>query len=183
MRLPFIILTLCMISYLGTAQTDIITPLDTIILVSGKKMPSKVISVATSKVSFRKKGSNSIEDLPRKQIHKIIYTTGRVEQFNSLAFESVNTTDFKSVIITENSSDVDGLYALGSVEAKSGKNSRTAKSAEKSAIIKLQKKAAAMGGVYVLLNKNEAIGGYREIPTHMLSGVVYGFDPPKEKSN
>lgn len=155
---------------------------DTIILVSGKRVPGKIISVTTSKLVFKSEKTGKTDDVPRKQLHKAIYANGRVELFNKMAFEGITDGDFKSVILTENQADVEGLYALGHIEAKSGKSSRNAKSAERSASIKMQKKAAAMGGVYVLLTKNQAIGGYREVPTHVFEGVVYGFEPPEESN-
>lgn len=179
----FVVTVLLMLANCYTycqTETAIAVAADTIILVSGKKVPGKIVSLTTSKMTFKKQNSEKLEEIPRKQLHKAIYATGRVEKFNSLAFQSVNSTDYKSVIITENLSDVDGLFALGNIQAKSGKNSRNAKNAERSATIKLQKKAAALGGVYVLLTKNEAVGGYREVPTHYFEGVAYGFDPPAE---
>ncbi|MBQ9470116.1 MAG: hypothetical protein IJU72_04085 [Bacteroidales bacterium] len=177
MRAAILTITLSLASLLAFGQE---VP-DTIILVSGKRVPCKIISVSTSKMVYTNQKTGKKEDIARKQLHKAIYANGRVERFNNLAFESVSTTDFKAVILTENQADVEGLYVLGNIEAKSGKSSRNAKSAERSASIKMQKKAAAMGGVYVLLTKNQAIGGYREVPTHVFEGVVYGFDPPEEQ--
>lgn len=182
MRILIATLLLVLANCYVYCQTETATAVavDTVILVSGKKVPGKIISLTSAKMTFKKQNSEKLEEIPRKQLHKAVYSTGRVEKFNSLAFQSVNSTDFKSVIVTENPSDVDGLYALGNINAKSGKNSRSAKNAERSATIKLQKKAAALGGVYVLLTKNEAVGGYREVPTHYFEGVAYGFDPPAE---
>ncbi|MBR7068149.1 MAG: hypothetical protein IKI28_07520 [Bacteroidales bacterium] len=177
MKATILTIALCLSGLLAFGQEAAV---DTIILVSGKRIPGKIASVSTSKVVFKSEKTGKNEDIPRKQMHKAIFANGRVEMFNKMAFEAVSDADYKAVILTENQADVEGLYALGNIEAKSGKSSRNAKSAERSASIKMQKKAAAMGGVYVLLTKNQAIGGYREVPTHVFEGVVYGFEPPEE---
>ncbi len=154
--------------------------MDTIILVSSKKIIGKVQSVGSSKITFYKAETNKVEDITRKQIHKILYSNGRVEAFNSMAFQELETTNFQSVIITENPSDVEGLYAYGQIQAKSGTSSKTAKAAEKNARIRLQRRAAALGAIYVLITKSETRGGYKEVPTHFYEGIAYGVDPPKE---
>lgn len=154
---------------------------DTIILVSNRKLIGKVKNVSSSRITYIKKGTNKVKDLSRKQIHKIKYANGRVEKFNSLAFQMLDETDYKAVVITDNPQDVEGLYEYGSVAAKSGRTSRTAKAAERNARIRLQRRAAAMGALYVLITKSETRGGYREIPTHFYEGIAYGFEPPKKK--
>lgn len=164
---------------IGYAQDDGIM-MDTIILVSNKKIIGKVQSVGSSKITFYKADTKKVEDVTRKQIHKILYSNGRVEAFNSMAYQALDETNFQSVIVTENPSDVDGLYAYGEIKAKSGTSSKTAKAAEKNARIRLQRRAAALGAIYVLITKNETRGGYKEVPTHYYEGIAYGVDPPKE---
>lgn len=163
----------------GFAQTEGMS-MDTIILVSSKKIVCKVQSVGSTKITFFRPETQKTEEVTRKQIHKIKYSTGRVEAFNSMAFQEVEATNFQSVIITENQSDVEGLYAYGEIQAKSGTSSKTAKAAEKNARIRLQRRAAAMGALYVLITKSETRGGYKEVPTHYYEGIAYGVDPPKE---
>lgn len=176
-----IILTIVISSmtFLGFAQTDGMA-MDTIILVSSKKIIGKVQSVGSTKITFYKADTQKNEEVTRKQIHKIKYSSGRVEAFNSMAYQELEATNFQSVIITENPADVDGLYAYGDVESKSGTSSKTAKAAEKNARIRLQRKAAAMGALYVLITNSETRGGYKEVPTHYYKGIAYGIDPPKE---
>lgn len=164
---------------IGYAQDDGIM-MDTIILVSNKKIIGKVQSVGSSKITFYKADTKKVEDVTRKQIHKILYSNGRVEAFNSMAYQALDEANFQSVIVTENPSDVDGLYAYGEIKAKSGTSSKTAKAAEKNARIRLQRRAAALGAIYVLITKNETRGGYKEVPTHYYEGIAYGVDPPKE---
>ena len=67
------------------------------------------------------------------------------------------------------------------VDAKSSAGSRSAKSAKKSAVIRLQKKAAGLGGMIVLITKEESIGGFGEPPTYQVEGIAYGYEPPKKE--
>ncbi|MCB8964410.1 MAG: hypothetical protein H6536_05140 [Bacteroidales bacterium] len=178
-RILLIILTIAFGTAIGLAQTNG-SSLDTIILVSSKRIIGKVQNVGSSKISYVKGDTQKVEEITRKQIHKILYSNGRIEAFNSMAYQELDATSFQSVIITENPADVDGLYAYGQIKAKSGKTSKTAKAAEKNARIRLQRRAAAKGAMYVLITKSEVRGGYKEIPTHYYEGIAYGIDPPKE---
>lgn len=154
---------------------------DTIILVSGKKVLGRIQAVSPTKISYYPLNKNKIEEMTRKQVHKILYQTGRVEMFNKPAFEMVSEGDFKTVIITDKPDEVEGLFPLGKVDAQSSKNSRSAKAAQRSADIRLQKKAANMGAIMILITKRESKGGYGEIPTHFVEGVAYGLEAPKEQ--
>lgn len=154
---------------------------DTIVLVSGKKVMGRIQSVNSSKVSYYPQSKPKLEEMARKQVHKIFYNTGRVEFFNKPAFEMVSEGDFKTIVLTEKPEEVEGLFELGKVEAQSSKNSRNAKAAEHSADIRIQKKAANMGAIMVLITKRESKGGYGEVPTHFVEGIAYGFEAPKEQ--
>ncbi len=163
------------------ANQNGVQKVDTIILVSGKKLLGKIHGVSSSKISYFPLNKPKMEELARKQINKILYSTGKVEMFNKPAFEMVNQGDFKTIVLTDNPEEVNGLYELGKVNAQSSKNARDAKSAQQSANIRLQKKAANMGAYIVLIKKRESKGGYGEVPTHLVEGIAYGLDPPKEQ--
>ncbi len=175
MQRYLIILVFTVISSFASAQIA----MDTLILVSNRKIICKVQNVSSSKVTIIKKDSKVLEDYSRKQIHKIKYANGRVEQFNDLAFKMVDEKNYQAVVVTENTADVDGLYVYGKIESKSGTSSRTAKAAERNARIRLQRRAAALGAMYVLITKSESRGGYKEVPTHYYEGIAYGIEPPK----
>lgn len=181
MKYISLFIAFCCISMLSYSQGGAAgISMDTIILVSGKKIIGKIQNVGSTKISYFKEDPQKIEEITRKQIHKIKYSTGRVEAFNSMAFQMVADNNYQAVIITDKPEEVEGLYEYGKVEAKSGTNSRTAKAAERNARIRLQRKAAAMGALYVLITKSETRGGYKEVPTHLYEGIAYGVDPPKD---
>lgn len=161
----------------GVTQSSV----DTIVLVSGKKILCKIHGVSSSKVTYYPINKTALLELARKQVNIILYSTGRREFFNKPAFEMVAEGDFKTIVLTNNPEEVAGLYVLGKVDAKSSKGARNAKAAQQSADIRLQKKAANLGAYIVLIKKRESKGGYGEVPTHFVEGVAYGLEPPKEQ--
>jgi len=161
---------------------DQIMKLDTILLLSRKKLVVQVKNVSSATVRYfdpKNQGSFTIE---RKQIQQIVFSNGRKEIFNKPAFSMVAEGDWKTIIVTDNKSDVSGLYELGPVIGRSSAGSQDAKSAKRSAIIRLQKKAALLGAAMVLVTKEEPIGGYGEPPSFNVEGIAYGYEPPKEKT-
>lgn len=156
-------------------------PVDTIILISGRKVLGLVQMVSNNRITYFPKDKKQAEEMDRKQVQKIIYRNGKIEKFNTPALEVVAEGNWKTIVLTDNASDVEGLYDLGKINAQSSPKSRSAKSAQRSADIRMQKTAAAMGGIMILVTKRESKGGYGEIPTHFVEGNVYGFDPPKDK--
>ncbi|HOP03806.1 MAG TPA: hypothetical protein PL017_04305 [Tenuifilaceae bacterium] len=157
-------------------------PVDTIILISGRKVMGMVQMVSNSRITYFPEGKKEFKEMDRKQVQSIIYRNGRIEKFNTPAVEMVAEGNWKTIVLTDNPSDVEGLFDLGKIDAQSSPRSRSAKSAQRSADIRLQKKAAAMGGIMILVTKRESKGGYGEIPTHLVEGNVYGFDPPVENN-
>jgi len=155
--------------------------LDTVYLLGRKKLVVDVKNVSSSTIRYSEPGSDETITLQRKQIQKIIYSTGRKEVYNKPVMMMVAEGDWKTVIVTDRKNDVSGLYELGKVSAKSSAGSRNAKAAKKSAVIRLQKKTANLGGMIVLLTKEESIGGFGEPPTFQAEGIAYGYEPPKPK--
>ena len=79
MKATILTIALCLSGLLAFGQEAAV---DTIILVSGKRIPGKIASVSTSKVVFKSEKTGKNEDIPRKQMHKAIFANGRVEMFN-----------------------------------------------------------------------------------------------------
>ena len=157
--------------------------LDTIYMLGRKKLIVDVKNISSSTVRYSEPGSEESISVERKQIQKIIFSNGRKEVFNKPVMMMVEEGDWKTVIVTDRKNDVEGLYELGKVDARSSAGSRSAKSAKKSAMIRLQKKAANIGGMIVLVTKEESVGGFGEPPTYEVEGIAYGFEPPKKTEN
>ena len=152
--------------------------LDTIIKVEGKVMPVDVIKVTTSYVTFKVKGESF--RIARKEVHKIIYKNGRIEEYSPLALTMIEATSWKAVWLTEDKQDVTELHKRGVIKAQAPPNYRSSSAAKKNAIIRLQKKAAALQGQVVYVTKKHKTGGYGELQGYFIEGVVYGSEPLAE---
>jgi len=165
------------------AQEEKAVALDTIIKVEGKVMPVDVIKVMSSYVRFKVPGNDEVFTIPRKEIHKIIYKNGRVEEYNALVIMMIDEYSWEAVWLTEEAADVESLYKRGEIKAQSSASARSPKAAKKNATIRLQKKAAALQGMVVLVTKRQATGGYGEFPGYFIEGVVYGTEPMEEENS
>jgi hypothetical protein len=154
--------------------------LDTIYKIEGKVMPVDVVKVTTAYVSFLVPGNSQTFTIERKEIQKIIYKNGRIEEYNKPVFQMIDDYSWEAVWITEDKAEVTNLYKRGEISATSPASSRSPKAAKKSALIRLQKKAAAMKGSMVYITKKLATGGYGEYPGYYIEGVVYGQEPLSE---
>ncbi len=171
-----LIITAIVFSFEGKGQQV----LDTIIKIEGKVLAVDVTKVTPLYVSFIVPGNSETFTMERKEIQKIIYKNGRVDEFNKPVFELVDDYSWEAVWLTEDKKDVAELYRRGKISAKSPASSRSPKAAKKNAIIRLQKKASALKGTVVLVTKKQATGGYGEYPGYYIEGVVYGLEPLAE---
>lgn len=156
-------------------------PTDTIYKIEGKVLPVDVTKVTQKLVSFVFPGDSEVYTIERKQVQKIVYKNGRVEEFNKPVFTMIEDYTWEAVWLTENEKDVVDLYKRGEASAKSPPSSRSPKAAKKSAIIRLQKKAANMKGVVILVTHKQTTGGYGEMPGYFIKGIVYGLEPLEEE--
>jgi hypothetical protein len=154
---------------------------DTIVRVDTKILPVNVTTVTPNFVSFAYPGNQEVYTIDRKDVHKIIYKTGKVEILNKPAVMTFDDTAWESVWLTEDRKDVANMYKLGEIEATSPPSSRSVKAAKKGATIKLQKRAANLKGSIVLVTYKEKTGGYGELPGYIIKGIVYGYEPPAEE--
>jgi hypothetical protein len=164
----------------STFEEEKSVKLDTIVKLGGKKVICTVLKIGPTSVSFSKPHQGQILDMPRKDIEKIIYKNGRKEIFNKPVLQMIDKTQWEAVLVTENESDVNGLYKVGVVKANSASGSRSPKAAKTSATIRIQKKAANMAALIVLLTHTEMKGGYGEIPGCELEGIAYSDTPPPD---
>ena len=179
-RLLFIKTLIIIISMSFASKAMGQAALDTIVKIEGKIMAVDVTKVTPLYVSFIVPGNAETYTMERKEIQKIIYKNGRIEEYNKPVFQIVDDYSWEAVWLTEDKKDVAELYRRGKATAKSPASSRSPKAAKKNAIIRLQKKAAAMKGTVVLVTKKQATGGYGEYPGYYIEGIVYGTEPLAE---
>jgi hypothetical protein len=164
----------------NTFEEEKSVKLDTIIKLGGKKIICTVLKINPTNVSFSKPSQGQILEMPRKDIEKIIYRNGKKEVFNKPVLQMIDKSQWEAVLVTENPSDVDGLFKRGVLKANAASGSRSPKAAKASATIRIQKKAANMGALIVLLTHSEMKGGYGEIPGCVLEGIAYSDTPPAD---
>ncbi len=175
-----ILLSLALSGKTKAAET---AALDTIIKVEGKVMPVDVVKVTSTYVKFYVPGNDEPFTLPRKEIHKIIYKNGRKEEYNALVLTMIDEYSWEAVWLTEDKRDVADLYKRAEIKAQSLPSARSPKAAKKSAIMRLQKRAANEKGQVVLVTKKQATGGYGEFPGYYIEGIVYGTEPLEEEAS
>lgn len=154
--------------------------LDTIIRLGGKKIGCNVQKINPTTVSYSKPEQSEVLEMPRKEIEKVLFRTGRKEIFNKPVIQMIDKTQWEAVLVTENPADVDGLYKKGAIRANASSDSRSPAAAKTSATIRLQKKAANMGAMIVLIVNSEMKGGYGEIPGWELDAIAYSDTPPTD---
>ena len=163
----------------ATAQEEV--KLDTIYLLGQRKMVVEVKGIFYTNIKYRDPESGEIQSMDTKNIQRVIFDSGRKEVFNKPLIGDIDKTDWKNVVLTKNKGDVSGLYELGQVKGKSSANNRTTRSAERTAKIRMRKRAANMGGEMILVTKEEARGGFGEVPTFYIEGIAYSFEEPEKK--
>lgn len=156
--------------------------LDTIYMLGQRKLVVKVQGIFYSNVKYREPGSDEVKSVDTKNIQRVIFDSGRKEVFNPPLVGEITETDWKNVVLTENKEDVNGLYEIGKVTGRSSSSNRTAKSAERTAKIRMKKRTANRGGVMVLVTKKELTGGFGEVPSYYIEGIAYSFEKPSEDS-
>lgn len=152
---------------------------DTIVLTSGQ------IKVGTLKNIF---GSNVYyidtlgkeRSLKERNVHRIIYSSGRTQTLNQKAISEVSDDDWRIVMLVDDPKQVEGLYARGVVSGKSSPSNKTKQSVQRSAETRIKKRCVAKGGIVVLVTKRLTTGGYGEIPSYYIEGEAYGTEPPQE---
>ena len=161
----------------GTAlQTKVVK--DTIFTLTRDTIAANVTSVSSTKIFYtHPDSSNKEKTIERKVVQRIVYATGKVEQYNKPVFINVATTDWRSIIITDNPADVDGMHLRAVIIGKSASSVTSATSAKNSAEVMAKKKAANNGGMYILVKNRKELGGYGEIPKYYLEAEVYGTSP------
>lgn len=154
---------------------------DTIIHITGKNIPAKVVLVSATDISYKEDNSKEIKVIKRKFVERIKYCNGKIEIFNKPVLQMIDENRWEAVLITENKNDVENLYEYGIVKSVSSSEVRSKRAAKKSATIIIQKKAANMGANIILITKAFAVGGYGEVPGYVIEGIAYGFRPPEER--
>jgi hypothetical protein len=154
---------------------------DTIFRLGGRQIICFVQQVKQFEVSYKFLNDPNVYTIDKKQIEKVVYRTGKIEEFNKPVFIEVDDSSWEAVWVTEDKDDVKGMYKYGRIQADSSPGARSKKKALNTATIRLQRKTANMKGNVILILKKEPRGGYGEPPSYTVVGDVYGYNPPPEE--
>ncbi len=116
--------------------------------------------------------------IPRKTVHKIIYSTGKIETLNPL-FKEIDveeeTIPWEQVEILDDVSQTDTLIEISDFDAlfESTKMKISTTQLEKNALIILKKKAANAGGKYLLITNKIIHKAYGDLPSIEMYGKAY----------
>src|SRR5512133_2206342 len=114
-------------AFLAASQTikPAEAPHDTIFKINGQQIPVDVTTVTPTYISFVFPGKPEEFTIERKEVHKIIYKTGKIDVLNQAACTMFDESSWEAVWITEDKKEVGDLYVLGEVEAKSPSSARS----------------------------------------------------------
>lgn len=163
------------------SQEETEPKLDTIYMLGQTKKIVKIKRVMYSTIVYEEPGSDENKEVEKKQVQRIVYHSGRREKFNEPIIMDVEETSWKNVVLTNEESEVKGLYKVGEVHGKSSSRNRTPRAAERTAEIRLKRRAANRGAQIVLITKEEATGGFGEVPKFFMKGIAYSFTKPEEE--
>ncbi len=157
--------------------------IDTIVKFGQRKLPVKIVSVGGKHVYYKELDGdgNARKKIERNNVQRIIYHNGTIDVLNEPIIETVTEKSWRTVLITEDKDQVEGLYKIGQVTVESSSGIRNIKAAKRNAEIRLQKKAIHKGGNVVYVTKAEAKGGFGDVPGYLMEGVIYSFSPPAKK--
>lgn len=164
---------------IARAQSSKKPALDTIFLTSGKWKVGTLKNIFGSSVYYVDTLGKE-HALKERNVHRIVYSTGRSQSFNQMAVSDAAEGDWRVVMLVDDPAQVEGLYARGVVSGKSSPSNKTKRSAQRSAETRIKKRCAAKGGIVVLVTKRLSTGGYGETPSLYIEGEAYGTEPLEE---
>lgn len=178
----FILFTAGLMTFSMLVNAQEKEPFDTLVYLGGKRELVNIANITTSKVFYTNLEDDTIFEIDRKQIEKIIYRNGRVEALNRPVFEMISEDDWRHVFLTEDPEEIRGLYERGPIEVTAAA-SRNRKATIRNAEIRLKRQAASLGANMILLESTEFRGGFGDIPSITMKGIAYGFMPlPEEET-
>lgn len=128
---------------------------DKIFFKNGEVAEGKVVKITEDAVEYTLPNEDLIISTYKAMLHKIVFSGGRVEEFQNLLNIKIITSDkqWRDVVITYNVEDTRGLERVGTISEASGWGGALASGkGYNNAVEKLQKEAADMGCGLVLVN-------------------------------
>ncbi|WP_340114388.1 hypothetical protein [Maribellus mangrovi] len=152
---------------------------DKIVKLSGDTIKCKVKEITDNNIKYIYEGEELLYNISKNAVKEIIFSSSRVQKFSKRVIIN-GEEDWEKVIITFDKKDIDGLVECCEIVGKSSKGGVASVSGGKSAMKKMQKKAAENGAHIILITdgwhheKNKPISGYgRGVK---LTGTAYKYE-------
>ncbi len=151
---------------------------DTIFRHDGAVMTVDIKKIYLNDLYYSLPGETKVNKMDQRLVHKIIYSSGKIEVLNEKAPEVREVKDYRKVKVTEDPDDIEGLIEVAKLEAVAEGSDRgysTPKSLERTAIIVLRKKAALVNADIVLITDKKTNVAFGEIPSVTMQGTAYSY--------
>ena len=170
------------ISYAQETDEELKYKPDTIYKLGRGKIICTIKNIGVTKIRyFYQKNPDESFEIKRKQVQKIVYGNGKIEEYNDPLMAMVDENSWEAVWVTEKEDDVSGLHFIKTLKIESESRTRSLKAAKNNAYIKLKKKTSGDGGHVALIKTIEAKGGYGDFPSYFIEADVYSWNPPADK--
>jgi hypothetical protein len=144
----------------------------------GKQAFVNVKRIYLNDLYYTLPGEKKVNKIDVRLFHKVVYKTGRVEILNEKASDVREVGDYRSVKVTEDPDEVEGLVEVAKLEAKVEGNEKgysTPKTLKRTATIVLRKKAALVNADIVLITGKRSNAAFGELPSLTLLGTAYSY--------
>lgn len=151
---------------------------DTVYMHDGTILKVDVKKIYLNDLYYSTPGETKVNKIDQRLVHKIIYSSGKIEILNENAPDVRDVGDYRKVKVTKDPGDVEGLVEVAKLEAVAEGSDRgysTPKSLERTATIVLRKKAALVNADFVLITDKKVNVAFGEIPSVTLQGTAYSF--------
>lgn len=141
---------------------------DLLVLRKGDTLDVTIIKIVPDLVEYKYQNEMVVNLIAKKQIHKIIFSSGRIEVFNEKKDQPIikGKGDWEKVIITFDENDITGLTECGTIVGKSDWGGIASIKGGENAMREMKKEAAEIGASIILITegwhkeKNKPISGY-----------------------
>jgi hypothetical protein len=135
---------------------------DKVITLYGDTIPCRILEFNGIVLTYSLSSNDSVCYKTNSKIYQLLYSDGQIQNVSQRISIS-GENDWKKVLITSDTADVEGLVKVGDLKAKTYSYSGDEEKAINDGEIKLKKEAAGMGAFMILITYRNSRGMYTPI--------------------
>ena len=135
---------------------------DKVITLSGDTIDCKILEFNGIVLTYSLSSNDSVCYKTSSKIYQLIYSNGQIQNVSQRVSIS-GENDWKKVIVTSDTADIEGLVKVGDLKAKSYIYADDEEKVLETGDIKLKKEAAQMGAFMVLITFQHSRGMYAHV--------------------